>query len=232
MIHLIGFVDCMVFRKRFDKDQSQFSRFLELTKTKQSSSTIDAHRNEMLLTLLPEKVNQVNSTIEINCNTHISTLYGKIATQCNNLYSVIEKMDCSSCGSRTTENILFFPCYLNNFDVMNISKTLNPFYNTDKYCHKCGNLNKAERFPQDLIAFDTSGLVESAHLESIEKKMTIDNVDFNLHGAIEQAGNHFIAHLYRHNNWECYDDMRPQKKHIPSKSAKNLYIIFYLRSNH
>lgn len=241
-IFCCAFCDSHIFKKYVEElaDINKFAFFL----CKIICSGVNTHtyklRAEILLdswptTQLPENIIKINAE---------DTVVNVIKKLCGLEFSIgYTLIKCSGCSETTSSRISFLSVEINNpFNIATaVSETCREQYIT-KPCNKC-KLNKQISetvLDGNLLIIEPVNTLNVSleivsQVDSIEKRININNFEYLLRGVIGYEGSvcslgHFIAYCLRHNGkWQTYNDLEKQIQYCPPSKIIRSQLFLYTK---
>lgn len=169
-------------------------------------------RNEMLVSLLPENVNNHGSNIlSIDCETAVHHMFMRLSSKNMIAQSYSEYRECDGCQFVSPRIMkTFIPTNLNGINLANLQGTV-IFNKKNKNCTNCSGsgTTKICRQLNEVVAMDVelnyreNAENVSVDLSSIARELILDNHRYIIKAVIEYNSRHFVAHIQRSNGqWE------------------------------
>lgn len=222
------YVDNRSFGEKVETDDSDLSYLLKNVFT---NNDVYRLRNEMLVTLLPEKVTKHDSNVlYLDGETGIQTMFMRMASTYTIAQSYNESRKCNACKFVSPKmGKAFIPINLSKFDISNTQEAIT-FNDKNKDCPNCSGTTEICREFNDVVAMECKK--NSVNLSSISQEIMIENRLYVIKGIIGYTTRHFMAHIHRSNGeWETFDDLSPATTRKTPKLVCPVQLFYTFQGN-
>lgn len=242
-----------------DGVQAEFLRMVERMSEDFKSNAIKLNvllrdRNYILNEIFDgdERVDEFNGLRSIDCSSNVHYLIQKVLP--TELFSYKRIKQCDRCENTIVSNRCFIDINYDDYEIGTIKK-LNDCLLTQviserhQQCVCGGPRNATETKFSDFVMIDLQleYCIKPISLNKIPKNLNILGIEFNLYACIEFIGDdnafleegegkkenpigHYVAHIFRRNMWERFDDLKSFVSKSDTKAKIKGQVLFYVRN--